>query len=181
MDYSNGIDENLFDEIKKDNKLAFDSLFKKYYHQLCYFIESYTKDNYIAEELVADVFTTIWLKRKKINIHVSIKSYLYTSAKNEALMYLRKKRIKTEDLETAKLSIIQEINPEQIMINKEDNIWVNNLLELIPNRCRQVFILHRLDGFKYKAIAEIMSISTKTVENHMGKALKILRKNFNNF
>ncbi len=168
---------HLFEEIKKGNKLALNTLFQKCYQRLCYFVETYTADSHIAEELVADVFTTIWMKRKKINIRQSLKSYLYTSAKNAALMHLRKKRLQTEDLESAKHIPRNDTNPEQIMVEKETGSKIDQLLELIPERSRQVFILHRLDGLRYKEIAEVMSISTKTVENHMGKALKILREN----
>ncbi len=172
-------DNHLFEQIKKGNKFAFDLLFDKYYQQLCYFIETYTKSNYLAEELVADIFVNIWIKRKKIIIHSSIKSYLYTSAKNNALMHLRKNRLITEDLENNKQNIKYESNPEKKLLKKENEIRVQKLLQLIPTKSRQVFILHRLDGLRYKEIAEVMSISIKTVENHMGKALRILRENLN--
>lgn len=173
-------DDILFEQIKKGNKSAFDMLFEKYYQQLCYFTETYTSDKYLAEELVADVFTIIWIKRKKIDINRSIKSYLYTCVKNEALMYLRKSRFITEDIRESSLLVEQELDPEKIIIKKENDLKAENILKLIPLKSRQVFILHRLDGFRYKEIAEIMSISIKTVENHMGKALKILREYLNN-
>ena len=149
-------DIHLFGEIKSGNRLALDTLFKKYYQQLCYFVETYTSNSYISEELVADIFTTIWIKRKQIDIKKSIKSYLYTSAKNAALMHLRKKRYLMEDLESVKYISKNDTNPEQIIIKNETCSKVNKCLELIPPKSRQVFILHRLDGLRYKEIAEIM-------------------------
>jgi len=169
----------LFDLIKKNNQKAFEELFNKYYQTLCDFSFMMTNDKSIAEEVVSDVFANFWIKRKKIIINKNLQSYLFKSTKNHTISQLRKNKTTFEFIDEDKFSIsslssLQENGKTKTEMKNE----ATNLLKIIPERSREVFVLHRYNEFKYKDIAEMLEISIKTVEKHMTKALRLLRENY---
>jgi RNA polymerase sigma-70 factor (ECF subfamily) len=172
-------DLELFNEIKKSNEKAFEILFDKYYRQLCSFCDYFVKDSCLSEELVADVFATIWIKRHVINVEYNLKNYLYIIAKNNSLAYLRKNKIETFPINNEiKNSRVSSCSPDGNMLQSDKEMNISHILDILPPKSRKVFELHKFEGFKYKEIADLLNISTKTVENHLGKALKILRENY---
>jgi RNA polymerase sigma-70 factor (ECF subfamily) len=172
-------DLELFQEIKTSNEKAFEILFDKYYKQLCSFCDFYVKDSSLSEELVADVFASLWIKRDTLLIEYNVKNYLYTIAKNNSLAHLRKNKIVTlpinREVENSSLS---SCLPEKMILDSEKENKLAHILDILPTQSRKVFELHKFEGFKYKEIADLLNISVKTVENHIGKALKILRENY---
>ena len=166
---------NSFTNIKKGKKDAFRDLFEEFYDKLFVYANLFLKDNYLADEIVSDVFTDLWVKRKKIIIRSNLSAYLYKSTKNKALSFLRKKKIDFYDINEVEGKYSDDSNPEKKIILSEQTNKVANILELIPPRSREVFILHRFDSLKYKEIAKLLGISKNTVENHIVKALRILR------
>ncbi|MCK5857431.1 MAG: RNA polymerase sigma-70 factor [Bacteroidales bacterium] len=165
-----------FNQIKKGDKLAFNSLFDEFYAELCEFSFRIIGRKELAEEVVADVFANIWIKRDTIEITINLKAYLYKSTKNMTISYIRKKKVDMLPLDDI-LPFQESLsgNPEQEILKKEHFAALENMLAIIPNKSRIVFKMHRLDNLKYREIAEVLDISQKTVEKHMGKALKILR------
>lgn len=162
----------LFEKVKAGDRKSFELLFNKYYNNLCNFAYLFFKDTAITEELVADVFVNIWEKRKSIHIKTDFKSYLYRSTRNAVINIIRKeKRNKQLKFEVT----LQELSPENLMIREEVLIHFEGMVNRLPKQAGLVFRLVRIDGLRYKEIAEILDISVKTVENHMGKALKMMR------
>ncbi len=170
----------LFEKIQKGNYEGIDMLFKKYYKNLCRFGAAYEPNSHVVEEKVADVFISLWNNRSNLNKIINPKSYIYVIVKNN----LRKKnKINfTNKSFVDDPFIVQSLSPsiedeiiarEQMEINQ--NI-IRNILNDIPKRTLQIFELSRIDGFKYKEISELMEISPKTVENHIGMALKHISK-----
>lgn len=175
-------DLKLWHKIKNGNKPAFKDLFEKYYMNLCEYSFMYVLKNEIAEEVVADVFANIWLKRNKIDVNKSLESYLYISTKNRSITYLRKKNIKFVQFDDKEFQNIKSnTTPEDILISKEDVFHIHNMIDAIPLKSKQVFIMHRFHGLKYSEIALINKISVKTVEKHISVSLKILRSQFEKF
>jgi RNA polymerase sigma-70 factor (ECF subfamily) len=169
----------LFEEIKNSSQKAFEELFNLYYQDLCRFSKCIINNTACAEEVVADVFANIWIKRKKITINKSVKSYLFQSTKNTTISYLRKHKNFYEPFDEELLNISErDALPDKDLIKTETDIKLNKLLNLIPQKSREVFILHRLTGLKYNDIAETLDISVKTVEKHMTKSLKLLKENY---
>jgi len=169
-------DRILFNKIKNGKENAFSELFNKYYKNLCDYSYLMNNNKSCAEEIVADVFAYIWIKRKKIKITKSVKAYLFRSTKNTTISYLRKKKNKFEIIEEDQFNIPGSNSlPDRQIIKAESDLKLNTLLNLIPARSREVFILHRFNGLKYIDIAETLDISVKTVEKHMTKSLKLLR------
>ncbi len=167
----------LFKRVERGEKKALNKLFEKYYVPLCHFVDTFIKEEAQTEEIVTDIFLMLWTKRKKLKISINFRAYLYSSARNSALAFLRKKKVYFENIE----DLQQEIHLHPEVLQKIDcpeiKVQVNKILEKIPPKSRKVLLMHRIDGFKYKEIAEKLDISIKTVENHMGKAIRILKEN----
>ena len=171
-------DKGLFKQIKRGNEDALEILFKKYYQQLCLYVQTYVRLPQLSEDIVTDLFTDIWIKRRRINITDNLRSYLYISAKNAALTYLRKKKLDTVSLDDALLNPFEyRHEPVDNVEQDQMNSAINQILKEIPPRSLQVFILHRFEEMKYSEIAELLQISIKTVGNHMSLAIKVIDKN----
>jgi RNA polymerase sigma-70 factor (ECF subfamily) len=167
----------LYNRIKDGNKLAFNTVFEKYYADLCEFSFLMINSKQLAEEIVADVLANMWIKKSRIEISHSLKAYLYKSTRNMTISYIRKKKTNTFNIEDDEsLHLASDSNPEFDIIQKEQVASVENILNIIPERSRMVFRMHRIDKLKYREISEILEISQKTVEKHMGKAIKIMRE-----
>jgi len=173
--------KNILD-IKKGNIQAFEVLFKTYYKDLCFYANHYLKDLDLAEEAVQDVFFNIWEKRSALNIKDSFKAYLYISTRNKCLKMIRSENIATKYSNHIKHTGRQEVaTPVDELNAKELNLLIEQTMSQLPERTREIFRMNRYQGFKYKEIADTLSISVKTVEANMGKALKLFRKNLDEY
>ncbi len=169
----------LFNNIKIGKQDAFSELFNKYYQPLCDFSYLMSNNKSCAEEVVADVFANIWIKRKKLKINKSVKAYLYRSTRNTTISYLRKRKNIFEEIEEEQLNVVKpDFSPEHNLAKEETTRKIEKLLSVIPQRSREIFILHRFNEFRYNDIAEMLDVSVKTVEKHISKALRILRENY---
>lgn len=172
-------DKILFNRIREDNRLALNTLFKTHYQNLCRFANTYLRNKEEAEECVADVFVNLWKNRKNIVIEKSFKAYIYTAVKYAAFATLKKRNPAIEDIETLPDFLFEDPwGTEQVVIHAELEHHVNLAIDTLPFRCRQVFLMSRIESLSYKEISSILSISEKTVENHLVKALSILRNIF---
>lgn len=135
------------------------------------------RDQATVEDLAQNVFIRFWEKRHQINITSSVGAYLNRMGVNEALAYLRKnKRYSIEELTPQTRSGDTVDSSEQTYLHTELQEQIKTAIETLPPRCRLVFQLSRYEELTYKEIAEKLEISVKTVENQMGKALRVLRE-----
>jgi len=173
------IDLELITRIKKNDSVALDILFNRYFFLLCDFSFRFVKSVDLAEEAVADVFLNIWLKRGRIEIKTSVKSYLYTAVRNQSINYLKKEKNFYEELELVdKEGIYSTLSADNFIQYEELKKELDKILDKMPNKMRLVFKMSRIDGLSYKEIAEILSISINTVQNHMVKAFKFLSEQY---
>ncbi|WP_344927460.1 RNA polymerase sigma-70 factor [Aquimarina addita] len=164
-------------DMQHENWTGFKAMFNQHYSWLCSYIYKISKDESLAQDIVQIVFINLWEKRKTITINSSTKNYLLRSCHNQYLKHLRSINSQCTRLDTLKLETLCELYEEEETAWKEQKIKdINVAIEALPPKCKQVFILHKFEHIKYKEIAEIMGISIKTVENHIGKALLHLRK-----
>ncbi len=151
----------------------FSQLFDGYYSALCFFANKYLNDLDLSRSLVQDVFVDLWIRREKISINSSIKSYLYHAVRNRSVDYLRiaKRSVKLTDVgeQHFQSPFVDAIEAAEL------NDRINKAINELPEKCREIFVLGRFEGLKYKQIAEQLNISVKTVEMQMGIALKKLR------
>ena len=162
-------------KIRKGDLAAFEDLFHTNYPGMCSYSESLVKREDVAEEIVQDVFLNIWKNRENLRIVTSLHNYLYRSVFNNSMMYLRKSQKESRlDMRWAE-ETQQGEDPGEEMNARELNALIIYTLEGLPERTREIFSMSRFEGLKYEEIAGKLSISVKTVEANMGKALKALR------
>jgi RNA polymerase sigma-70 factor (family 1) len=153
---------------------TFEALFKENHAHCLAFATHYTGDPHVGEEIVQQVFLRLWEKRDTITITGPVKAYLFSAIRNTAISQWRKDSVRSEK-ETSYSGGRDAIIQAGEEVRELEQLYLQTL-ELLPERCREVFILSRQQNLKYTEIAAAMNISVKTVENQMGKALKILHK-----
>ncbi|MDR2919048.1 MAG: RNA polymerase sigma-70 factor [Tannerella sp.] len=168
----------VFKKIKQGDIKTFEKVFRQYYAPLCIYAFSITSRKDISEEVVQDVFYNIWKERENIQILRSVKNYLYGAVRNQSLRYLE--HLLVQERHRAYVvngeNFISEYSPQEQLEYKELEGIINRTLKKLPERRMQIFRMHRVDGKKYKEIADHFSISIKTVEAEMTKAYRILRQ-----
>ncbi len=181
-DYSQYSDQVLMQEIKAGNMMAFDALYKNYSRKLYRFSISILKSSEEAENIVQEVFLNLWLNREKIENNSSVKYYIFSIAYNSSISIIREKIKKTKFIEY--LRTLQDINQESVDLQieyKELEERLTMIIDSLPERQKEVYLLHRIEGLKYSEIAERLNISVNTIENHMSRALKTIREKFGNY
>lgn len=172
----------LYNKVKNGDIKSFEIIFKEYYKKLVEYAFVHLKDIDNAEEIVQDLFYQLWNKKEKLEISTSLKSYLYRSVHNNCLLRLQHESIKHKH-ENYVRSKDMDYSPEPIDYVKAGELEkkINATIEAFPGRTKTIFKMNRFEGFKYHEIAEKLSISIKTVEANMGKALKTLRLNLREY
>jgi RNA polymerase sigma-70 factor (ECF subfamily) len=171
------LEENyLINGIKTRNKIIFDFVFHYYYSGLCAYAERFVNDDSLAEDIVQDLFVTLWLKSKTIQINTSLKNYLFTAVKNRSLDHLKKEKTK----EKGKQYISYTKKPAENLsvywfAESELKELIDKCLESLPPRCREIIVMSRFEGLKNQEIADKLGISKRTVELQISNALKQLR------
>jgi RNA polymerase sigma-70 factor, ECF subfamily len=167
-------------EIRQSNRKAFDELFRYLYPRLVHFAMRFTKQKPEACDIVQDTFVILWQKRAEIDPDQSLKSYLFRIVRNRSINWLNKKVNQTESLEEQIPDMSsEEIYNEQSVELLESNfrMWINEL----PERQQEAFELSRFEGLNHDEIAEIMSVSPKTVNNHIVTALQSMREKYDHY
>jgi RNA polymerase sigma-70 factor (ECF subfamily) len=176
-------DSNLWKGIKRNDKKALKELHNRYYHQMfLYASKSFQVIPGLAQELVSDCFITLWENRKKIEIHKSVKYYLYLMLRNNIIDHFRKKRVLTEVLEQD----FPTPGDETLFDEQQEYARLYQAIEKLPEQCRKILELAAFESLTYDEIAEKLKISKNTVKTQMGRAYKQLRetldpKDFNLF
>ena len=170
--------QNLYDEIKHGNEVAFNEVFEIYYSRLCYFADTFLHDFDLSRSVSQQVFVDLWIKRDKLKV-VSLQSYLYQSVRNSALDVLKRKKVEMRYLQS-----LGDIETEEITGLIEDAELadrINKAIQKLPEKCRRIFIMCRFEELKYSEIAAQLGISVKTVEMQISIALKKLRSELSDY
>jgi RNA polymerase sigma-70 factor (ECF subfamily) len=169
-------DSDILTAIRQGNERVFEVVFRKHYQALCNYGFGLLKDMDDAEEIVQGIFMKFWEQREEIEITVSLKSYLYRAVHNTCLN--RIKHLKIQDTYRQHVGDFLELNHD----SATDELYKNELeqriavaIDKLPEQCRLIFRMSRFEELKYQEIADQLQLSIKTVENQIGKALKILR------
>ena len=154
---------------------SFRQLFDNMFEPLCCFLAYYTTDRMIIEEVVQDVFIKLWEDRDLLRIE-SVNAYLYTSARNRMLNYIRDEKRRNTLIEQWAQHETEKRRSEDCFDINEFTQRVENAIDTLPDKCRNIFNLSKKDMLTYKQIAERLDISVKTVEAQMGIALRKIRE-----
>lgn len=156
------------------DETALRQLFEMFTPGLLRFSFSILKNKELSEEVVSDVFFKIWVHRAKLEEIENFKAYLFTSARNTALNYLDKEKrnwaIQLEDLSVPLQ--INEICPETELISKELKEAIGRAIDHLPERCKLIYSLAKIEQLKYKEIAQILDISVKTIDHQLTIAIR---------
>lgn len=156
--------------------MTFERVFKTYFKSLHGYAFTLLKDESTAEEMVQNVFFKLWDKADRLSIEGSVAAYLYRSVHNESLNHLKHQRVRKSYQSHTLYYMKNESETTARKIGaKELEQRLHSAMNELPQQCRTIFQLSRFDDLKYREIADELNISVKTVENQMGKALKLLR------
>lgn len=169
-------DSYLIDSLAKQDEDAFEQVFKTHFKNLHAYACSVIRDEAAAEEVVQNVFFKLWERSKGLAISGSVAAYLYRSVYNESLNYLKHQKVELAYQKHFNHTMKNENDTAvKILALRELEGKLATALNELPEQCRTIFQLSRFEELRYRDIAERLGISVKTVENQMGKALKILR------
>jgi len=155
-------------------------LFRRHYQDLTRYAHSIIKEQRSAEDVVQQLFVKLWEKRDDLSIRSDVKSYLYRATYNASInVWKRRKRQETEGEVSGVLPAAERSS--DLVLSKELEDRIEMALQTLPEKCQEVFRLSRFNELSYKEIADELKISTKTVENHMGKALKLMRQELSDY
>lgn len=150
--------------------MNFSDLYLTYYSKLVRFAKEFVQHEEDAENITQDVFTDLWEKRDFITHIENMNAYLFRLVRNRCLDYLRHKLSEQRYMESLQLSC-----EEEAVEDHDTEILIRAAINSLPKRCRDIFLLSRVEGLKYREISEHLGISVNTVECQMGIALKKLR------
>ena len=167
-------DEKLFGRIKQGDEGAFRLLFNRYYQILLAIAINLVKDINSAKDAVQEVFFQIWKRREVLEIPDKVEAYLKRSTINRALNLIQSKK-RITSLDSSFDVSGKSVDAQDQLEADEMNIVIQQTLAELPERCRTVFVMKRIEGLSLKEIAARLDISPKTAENQITKALKILK------
>ncbi|MGL5562973.1 MAG: RNA polymerase sigma factor [Tannerellaceae bacterium] len=159
--------------VSRGDQRAFTDLFNQFYSNLYRFVRYFLPET-DAEDVVSEVFVSLWNNRKKLVLVKNFNSYIYAMARNETYAHLRlQNKIQNVSLDDMPVSLsICEESAEGRIIEKEMIDVYNKAVAQLPERCKLVFLMVREEKLKYKEIAEVLQITTGTIEQQMNQAIK---------
>jgi RNA polymerase sigma-70 factor (ECF subfamily) len=170
------LEKDLVDRLKSGDQTAFELLFHFYYPGLVMYASQFTANIEDGEEIVQDFFVRCWEKHKKLGPCDSLKNYFFASVKNSSLDFLKHRKIEKKYLdEMIELSRHHLAYNTDLFFQSELQEKLKRGVDLLPGKCREIFVMSRVQGLKNEEIAETLNISKRTVETQISKALKVLR------
>ncbi|SHE88072.1 RNA polymerase sigma-70 factor [Pedobacter caeni] len=176
--YVNFSDQKLLGELRLGNRVAFTELFNRYWKKLLAISYTYTKDRSSSEEIVQEVFIGLWNRKNQLDIK-SLEAYLATAVKFSVFKSIHQQKRREELAMLNYQTELVALDEEKIHA-KFLQEYIDGIVEQLPEKCRLVFKYSRNDGLSIPEIAKEMDIAEKTVEAHLTKALKTLKKDLNN-
>lgn len=174
-------DELLWQIAINDDKEAYRALFDLFYPGLCLYAKRYVDERAVAEDLVQDVFVTLWENRKKIKIESSVRNYLVVSVKNQSLNYLKREGYKHNYIETCLSNSTDPSDYNEFYLLTELQKLLDEALAKLPETYRLIFEMSRLESKSNTEIAETLNIPLRTVERYKAKAIDVLKKDLKDY
>jgi RNA polymerase sigma-70 factor (ECF subfamily) len=185
MPTTNLIERKVLVHLKEGDSNAFESVFKFWYEPLVHFAEEYLSDLETARNIVQNIFMKLWEKHGLIDPDSNLRAYLYIATRNACLSHLRHLRLENAYFEKSRKNYedlqlnyeaLEELKMEQIDFANLERL-IQDTIDSLPERCREVFMMSRYDDMKNKEIAEKLNISVKAVEANITRAMNKLREN----
>ncbi|WP_372934634.1 RNA polymerase sigma-70 factor [Mariniphaga sediminis] len=174
----------LVKSIKSREEQTFELIFRRYYVRLCSFANKFIHDTAESEEIVQEAFLSIWKKRDRLNLDDDIRPYLFKSVQNLCYNFLEHQKVEEkyyQVIEIAYRNQKEDFHTFESVLYSELQVKVDEAIDSLPQKCREIFCLSRFEGLKYAEIAEKLHISVKTVETQMSRALVTLRRELSDY
>lgn len=170
--------------VNKETPQWFDEIFRQYSKPLFYYAAKFVDDE-VAKDVVQDIFLKLWSDRSII-VRQSLNSLLFTMVRNSCLQQLEKQKVRNNYIETTKLILQKEellfyTEEQSSLIEQELEDKLNEVLNSLPVRCKQVFLMSRFENKRNREIGEELNISVKAVEKQITKALAIIRNEMKDY
>ena len=167
--------------IARGDQKRFSQLMELTSDELLWFAIGFLKNREISEEIVSDVYVNIWNNRLQLESILNLKSYLFICVRNGCLSHLRK--VKNEKIisidSVSEFNFMRVEGPENDYIEKETIEQIYAAIETLPCKCKLAFTLAKINGLKYREIAEVLGVTEKTVNNHLVLAVKKIMEALN--
>lgn len=175
-------DAVLINRLQKQDETAFETVFKIHYKGLHAYACTILNDSAVAEEVVQNIFYKLWERSETLSISVSIAAYLYRAVNNESLNHIKHMKVRAQHqvFIRHRTSGNMDTAAKSFQLKELENA-LRSALNDLPEQCRTIFQLSRFEELRYREIADQLGLSVKTVENQMGKALKLLRTRLADF
>lgn len=182
-------EREILDLLKKGDEEAIRFIFDEYFEKLCLYAEGIIKDHEAAEDIVEDLFVSVWIQSKSNPVHTAIKNYLYKSTYHNCLKYINKLKAEGRTTEHLNYSLTDQeiIHPETSgypisgLLKDEIEKKAEEILESLPEQCRKIYILNRHENLNYPEIAEKLRITVGTVKTQMSRAFQKFREGLKEF
>jgi RNA polymerase sigma-70 factor (ECF subfamily) len=175
-------EQKIVNLLKSRDEAAFEQVFKENYRNLHAYACTLLKDETAGEEIVQQVFYKLWERMEKLTFSGSVTAYLYRAVHNESLNHIKHRKVRLAyQVHAVHTGMEQTEQPTKKIQVRELEQRLHEAMNDLPEQCRTIFQLSRFEELRYKEIAERLQLSVKTVENQMGKALKILRSKLADF
>ncbi|WP_341903835.1 RNA polymerase sigma-70 factor [Fluviicola taffensis] len=180
MKYTGVEEKQVITQVVTGDLNTFEMVFRDYYKPLVRYGSTFLKDSDEAEDVVQQVFVSLWEKRTQLDIHTSIRAVLYKSVQNACLNKIKHLKIRAGYAEDLKATVVQHDSSDPVQVN-ELNERIQVAVENMPEQCGRIFKMSRFEQLRYQEIADQLGLSVKTIENQMGKALKIVREELKDY
>lgn len=176
LDYSRYSDTDLLKLFQKGDAIAYREIYDRYWQLLFRFSRKLMQDNSIAEDIVQDIFTVLWVKREQLDLNMPLAAYLYKLTRNKILDVIRHSKVESRYIEHLQ-QVIQINNqlPDQLYIERELYDQIEQEIKNLPEKMRIIFEMSRKDFKSNKEIADELGISQQTVKNQVSNAIRTLK------
>jgi RNA polymerase sigma-70 factor (ECF subfamily) len=172
----------LIEKLKTGDPGSYSDLFSAYYQDLVFFCYSFTHELSSSEDIVQDTFVKLWEDHEKLNITVSLKSFLLKTIQNKCIDWYRHRKIMDNHSSyIINNTPLYEYNTDNYLLRSEMEELIEKALTKLPEKIRESYELHRFEGLKYQEISTKLNVSIRTVEVRISKALELLRKSLIDF
>lgn len=173
-------DKQLKTQVVNGDLNAFEMVFRDYYKPLVRYGNTFLRDTDETEDVVQQVFVSIWEKRAQIDIHTSIRAVLYKAVQNACLNKIKHRKVRNAYAEEWKMTQQKESVSVPVYVDELQQ-RIQLAIEQMPEQCGKIFKMSRFEQLRYQEIADQLGLSVKTIENQMGKALKIVREELKDY
>ena len=178
------LEKEIISKLRRGDTKVYEQLFQDNYRPLVLYAKKFVMDTEVARDLVQDVFIYIWDKRQKLTIDKSLSSYLFRAVHNASINYLKKESTKENyvrqfliNLNERSYKTSSSEDAHELIVHDELLESIESVVETLPDQCKTIFKMSRFRGMRNKEIAEVYSISPRTVETQLYRALKVLKEN----